>query len=93
MAIDKAARITVEHALAPVTLRTRWALRRNGAQTPHDLKWGMDTDALQHAINELVHLEFRPPKTAAWVKAVEAAPANVIAGAIVMWLHRVSGLR
>ena len=46
----------------------------------------MDADALQHAINELIQLDFRPPNTAAWVKAVEAAPVNVVAGAIVMWL-------
>jgi hypothetical protein len=45
----------------------------------------MEADALQHAIKELANLEYRPPNTAAWINAVEAAPAQVIAGAIVMW--------
>jgi hypothetical protein len=40
----------------------------------------MEADALQHAINELVKLEFRLPDTAAWVRAVEASPTNVPGG-------------
>ena len=52
----------------------------------------MEADALQHAINALVNLDFRPPNTAVWVKAVEAAPVDVIAGAIVMWLPPGSGI-